>query len=80
MVDRVEIRGGADEFEAAVIAVVLDHIAEEERAARTARPSRSATLPAWVTAQDAWSDAQASRWSLHSPRRRMAPSSGDLSR
>jgi len=46
------IRGGAGEFEAAVIAVVLDRIAEEERAAREG-PSRSATgLSAWARAGD----------------------------
>ncbi len=43
-----EIRGGADEFEAAVIAVVLDQISRDEKARSTRRPDRSSSLPAWV--------------------------------
>lgn len=50
MVEGVEIRGGADEFQAAVIAVVLDHIAREEQEARAAPPVGAAALPAWVEA------------------------------
>ena len=47
--DRVEIQGGAGEFEAAVIAVVLDHIARGEAEARQGRkPGRDSRLPAWV--------------------------------
>jgi hypothetical protein len=50
MTEGIEIRGGAGEFEAAVIAVVLDRIEQEERAARLG-PARDATsLPAWVRA------------------------------
>jgi hypothetical protein len=50
MVEGIEIRGGAGEFEAAVIAVVLDRIAEEERAAREGPRNESPALSAWVRA------------------------------
>lgn len=50
MTDRIEIKGGAGEFEAAVIAVVLDQIALEEAAARQRRGGRKPGLPAWVRA------------------------------
>jgi hypothetical protein len=50
MIEGVEIRGGAGEFEAAVIAVVLDRIAEEERVARQGPSRDSRTLPAWMLA------------------------------
>ncbi len=51
MADGIEIKGGAGEFEAAVIAVVLDRIADEEKRAREARPDEPMTLlPAWVRA------------------------------
>jgi hypothetical protein len=46
----VEIKGGAGEFEAAVIAVVIDRIAREESAARQRRGDRGPGLPAWVRA------------------------------
>ena len=46
----VEIKGGADEFEAAVVAVVIDRIKREESAARQGRGSRGPGLPAWVRA------------------------------
>lgn len=46
------IRGGADEFEAAVIAVVLDRIAAEERAAVTRRAEASGRLTAWMRVID----------------------------
>jgi hypothetical protein len=48
LIEGVEIRGGAGEFEAAVIAVVLDRIAEEERAALQGPPRHSRALPAWM--------------------------------
>lgn len=48
----IAIRGGADEFEAAVIAVVLDHIAAEEQAAVRRRAEQSGRLPAWMRAID----------------------------
>lgn len=51
MPDRVEIRGGASESEAAVIAVVLDRIEQEDRAAREMRPDTYRSLPAWVLAE-----------------------------
>ena len=46
------IRGGADQFEAAVIAVVLDRIEAEERAVGQRVAERSGRLPAWVRAVD----------------------------
>jgi hypothetical protein len=48
MPDGIVIRGGAGEFEAAVIAVVLDRIAEEERAAVQGRRRNESALSAWV--------------------------------
>lgn len=48
----IAIKGGADEFEAAVIAVVLDHIEAEERAAVERIAEKSGRLPAWVRATD----------------------------
>jgi hypothetical protein len=50
MTEGIEIRGGAGEFEAAVIAVVLDRIAEEERAARLGREDDS-SMSAWMLAE-----------------------------
>lgn len=44
----VEIKGGAGEFEAAVVAVVLDRIAREEKAARQGKGASKTGLPAWV--------------------------------
>jgi len=46
----VEIKGGASEVEAAVIAVVLDRIAQEEAAARQGRGEPTPGLSPWVTA------------------------------
>lgn len=46
----VEIRGGAGEFEAAVIGIVLDHVAREEATARTRTRSTYRGLSAWVRA------------------------------
>lgn len=46
----IHIKGGAGEFEAAVIAVVLDRIANEEAAARQGKSKRQNELPAWVRA------------------------------
>ena len=51
MSEGLEIRGGASEFEAAVIAVVLDRIAEEERAAMQA-PRSDTSLPPWMRADE----------------------------
>lgn len=50
MTDAIEIRGGASEFEAAVIAVVLDRIEQDEKAAAEAMSKSSPILPAWVRA------------------------------
>lgn len=50
MLEGVEIRGGAGEFEAAVIAIVLDRIASEEAAVRSRLNPRGAEVPAWVRA------------------------------
>jgi hypothetical protein len=46
----IDIRGGAGEFEAAVVAVIIDRIAHEESAARQRRGGRGPGLPAWVLA------------------------------
>ncbi len=52
MVEGIQIKGGADEFEAAVIAVVLDQITREEKAAKQGRRSvpDGRFLSAWVRA------------------------------
>ena len=50
MIENVEIRGRPGEFEAAVIGVVLDRIAEEERVARQGPRRDSRSLPAWMLA------------------------------
>jgi hypothetical protein len=50
MREGLEIKGGATEFEAAVIAIVLDEVERMEKAARTGRVDRGAAIPAWVRA------------------------------
>ena len=45
MIRDIEIRGGAGEFEAALIAVVLDRITEEETAASRAPRGHHAPSP-----------------------------------
>lgn len=50
MDDQMQIKGGASQFEAAVIAVVLDQIAAEEKSARQGKTGRDNKLPSWVTA------------------------------
>ena len=50
MIEGIEIKGGASEFEAAVIGVVLDRISEEERAARQGPARDSRTLSLWMLA------------------------------
>ncbi len=50
MAEGFEIKGGADEFEAAVIAVVIDQIVHGEKAVRQGRPKGLAGLSAWVRA------------------------------
>ena len=44
----LKIKGGAGEFEAAVVAVVLDRVSREESAARQSRGKPKTGLPAWV--------------------------------
>ncbi len=44
----LKIKGGAGEFEAAVVAVVLDRITREEAAARQSQGKPKTGLPAWV--------------------------------
>lgn len=46
----IKIRGGASAFEAALIAVVLDRITEEERVSRQAPRDGSRPLPSWLLA------------------------------
>lgn len=48
MTDSMDIKGGAGEFEAAVIAVVIDRIASEEEAARQGKGNPRRKLSAWV--------------------------------
>lgn len=45
---RMAIKGGAGEFEAVIIAVVLDRIAGDEKVARTGQAGNGNALPAWV--------------------------------
>lgn len=52
MTGSIHIKGGADEFEAAVIAVVLDHIAAEEKAQKAGRDRNDNRLPGWIRALD----------------------------
>ncbi len=50
MIRDIEIRGGAGEFEAALIAVVLDRISEEERVGSQVPKDGSRPVPAWMLA------------------------------
>lgn len=50
MNELIDIKGGAGEFEAAVIAVVLDRIGAETAAA--GRPASDRVLPPWILALD----------------------------
>ena len=50
MIRDIEIHGGAGEFEAALIAVVLDRISEEERVGRQVPKDGSRPVPAWMLA------------------------------
>ena len=50
MVEGIRIKGGAGEFEAALIAVVLDHITREEDAIRRMPPGGVRGMPAWMKA------------------------------
>lgn len=46
----IQIRGGPSEFDAAVIAVVLDRIAADEKAAQAGKRGNDNRLPAWIRA------------------------------
>lgn len=48
MIFDAEITGGADEFEAAVIAAVLDRLDREEGVVRRGAGSAGNGLPAWI--------------------------------
>jgi hypothetical protein len=50
MVEGLTIRGGAGPFEAAVIAVVLDRIAEEQRGVSQGSSRLGRGLSPWMTA------------------------------
>ena len=50
MVEGIQIKGGAGPFEAALIAVVLDHITREEDAFRRLPPGGARGMPAWMRA------------------------------
>lgn len=50
MIEAIEIKGGAGEMEAAVIAVVIDRITQEEKSAREGRLKSESVLPAWIRA------------------------------
>jgi hypothetical protein len=50
MIGPIDIKGGASEFEAAVIAVVLDHFAAEEKARAAGRNGNGNRVPDWVRA------------------------------
>lgn len=45
-----EIKGGASEFEAAVVAIVVEHIEREERRRWERRGEATTKVPAWVAA------------------------------
>jgi hypothetical protein len=51
MVEGIRIKGGAGAFEAALIAVVLDHITREEDTMRRTPPGGARGLPAWMRAE-----------------------------
>lgn len=50
MAERFEIKGRPDQFEAAVLAVVIDKIARDDESARQRRGASEPGLPAWVRA------------------------------
>lgn len=50
MIDRFEIKGGAGEYEAAVLAAVLDQIHRRRREDRARRPKVTNQLSAWMRA------------------------------
>lgn len=50
MSDNVQIKGGASEFEAAVIAVVLNQVALDHKRAAEGKGEASPGLSAWIRA------------------------------
>lgn len=50
MVEGIRIKGGAGAFEAALIAVVLDHITREEDTMRRLPPGGARGMSAWMRA------------------------------
>lgn len=50
MAEHFIVKGGAGEFEAAVIAVVLDQLERDEKAAAQGKTTVLPRLPAWVRA------------------------------
>lgn len=50
MVEGIRIKGGAGAFEAALIAVVLDHLTREEDSIRRSPPGGARGMPAWMRA------------------------------
>lgn len=50
MIERFEIRGGAGEYEAAVLAAVLDQVRRRKKEMKARRPLVSKSLSAWVRA------------------------------
>ena len=50
MIEGLKIKGGAGPFEAAVIAVVLDRVTQEENQVGQALSGANTSLPAWMRA------------------------------
>ena len=50
MIERFEIRGGAGEYEAAVLSAVMEQMRRRKKAARARRPHANRQLSAWVRA------------------------------
>ncbi|MEX2251403.1 MAG: hypothetical protein WD895_04935 [Acidimicrobiia bacterium] len=51
MVEGIQIKGGAGAFEAALIAVVLDHLTRDEDTMRRLPPGGARGLSAWMRAE-----------------------------
>lgn len=50
MIERIEIRGGTGEYEAAVLAAVLDQVRRRRQQTRARRPRIAKPLSAWMRA------------------------------
>ncbi len=50
MIERFDIRGGAGEYEAAVLSAVMEQMRRRRRAAKARRPHASRQLSAWMRA------------------------------